>query len=134
MVWLIEDIRGLNSFRLDKIGNLSSLNHVPPLRYLPQWAGIRWCLVWTVSGEHCSLLSLCSCHRIQVREDAICQGYGSSKKTVHHLLFGELRVEMRPFMASVAVIFGVDFPGPHILVVNNSNKDCPIKWCHSALI
>lgn len=26
-------------------------------------------------------------------------------------------MEMRPFMASVAVIFGVDFTGPHILVV-----------------
>lgn len=24
---------------------------------------------------------------------------------------------MRPFMASIAVIFGVDFSGPHILVV-----------------
>lgn len=63
MAWLIEDIRGLNSFRLDKVGNLSSLNRVPPLRYLPQWA-IRWYLVWTVAGEHCSLLSLCSCHGI----------------------------------------------------------------------
>ena len=27
---------------------------------------------------------------------------------------------MRPFMASVAVIFGVDFTGPHILVVMES--------------
>lgn len=30
---------------------------------------------------------------------------------------GKIQVEMRPFMASVAVIFGVDFTGPHILVV-----------------
>lgn len=30
---------------------------------------------------------------------------------------GKIQVEMRPFMASVAVIFGVDFTGPHILGV-----------------
>ena len=28
MAWVIEDIRYLTSFRLDKLGNLSSLNHV----------------------------------------------------------------------------------------------------------
>lgn len=32
---------------------------------------------------------------------------------------GKIQVEMRPFMASVAVIFGVDFTGPHILVVTS---------------
>jgi hypothetical protein len=30
---------------------------------------------------------------------------------------GKIQVEMGPFMDSVAVIFGVDFTGPHILVV-----------------
>jgi hypothetical protein len=30
---------------------------------------------------------------------------------------GKIQVEMRPFMALVAVIFGVDFTGPHILAV-----------------
>lgn len=34
---------------------------------------------------------------------------------------GKIQVEMRPFMASVAVIFGVDFTGPHILVVNTDS-------------
>jgi hypothetical protein len=33
-----------------------------------------------------------------------------------------LRVERRPFLAPEVVIFGVDFTGPYILVVNQSDK------------
>jgi hypothetical protein len=32
-------------------------------------------------------------------------------------------VEMRPFMASIAVIFGVIFTGPHILAVKAEGPD-----------
>lgn len=34
----------------------------------------------------------------------------------------KLRVERRPFLASKTVIFGVDFTGPHILIVSLFGK------------
>jgi hypothetical protein len=44
----------------------------------------------------------------------VCSIYLSAKVAACR---GKIQVEIQLFMASVAVIFGVDFTGPHILVV-----------------